>query len=38
MDGPLISLTLHGWHSFTTAGVRLRQKFSFSNFCPGRAV
>jgi len=31
----LIGLTLHGWHAFTTTGVRLKQKFSFSNFCPG---
>src|SRR6218665_178176 len=35
-SGVLISLTLHGKHAFTTAGVRLKQKFSFSNICPGR--
>src|SRR6218665_194055 len=35
-SGVLISLTLHGRHAFTTAGVRLKQKFSFSNICPGR--
>ena len=34
-SGVLIGLTLHGWHAFNTAGVRLKQKFSFSNFCPG---
>src|SRR6218665_3668659 len=34
----LISLTLHGRHAFTTAGVRLKQKFSFSNFCLGRGL
>jgi len=28
--------TLHGWHAFTTAGMRLKQKFSFSNVWPGR--
>ena len=37
-SGVLISLTLHGWHAFTTTGVRLKQKFSFSNFCPGRGL
>src|SRR6218665_1498211 len=31
-------LTLDGWHAFTTAGVRLKRKFSFSNFCPGRGL
>src|SRR6218665_767151 len=34
----LIGLTLHGRHVFTTAGVRLKQKFSFSNFCPSRGL
>src|SRR6218665_1738875 len=24
--------------AFTTAGARLKQKFSFSNFCPGRGL
>ena len=37
-SGVLISLILHGWHAFTTAGVRLKQKFSFSNVCPGRCL
>src|SRR6218665_3254822 len=37
-SGVLISLNLHGFHAFTTAGVRLKQKFSFSNFCPGRGL
>src|SRR6218665_872159 len=34
----IIGLTLHGRHAFTTAVVRLKQKFSFSNFCPGRGL
>src|SRR6218665_1188870 len=34
----LIRLTLHGRHAFTATGVRLKQKFSFSNFCPGRGL
>src|SRR6218665_217701 len=34
----IIGLTLHGRHAFTTAGVRLKQKFPFSNFCPGRGL
>ena len=34
----LIGFTLHGWHAFTTAGVRLKQKCLFSNFCPGRGL
>jgi len=33
-SGVLISFALHGLHAFTTAGVRLKQKFSFSNICP----
>src|SRR6218665_1044215 len=37
-SGVLISLTLHGLHAFTTAGVRLKQKFLFSNICPGRGL
>ena len=37
-SGVLIGLTLHGWHAFTTAGVRLKQKISFLNFCPGRGL
>src|SRR6218665_3139271 len=35
---PRSSLSLHGRHAFTTGGVRLKQKISFSNFCPGRGL
>jgi len=33
-SGVLIGLTLHRWHTFSTAGVRLKQNL-FLNFCPG---
>src|SRR6218665_1256377 len=38
MDMMKISASFPPWDGRPCAGVRLKQKFSFSNFCPGRGL